>query len=158
MSSPVSIYAATIPNAPAAPLKKSQSSTTITIKWSAQAANTNGGSTITDYKIYWDNGQANNFVLLAASTHPNFEHTVSSLTSGTYYNFKMSSVNVVGESLQSQITPILASSLPGIPGTPAKVTADSTSIKISWTAPTNTGGSGLLKYFVYVDGTKKQEI
>jgi hypothetical protein len=38
------------------------------------------------------------------------------------------------------------------------VTADSSSIKISWTAPSNTGGSSLLKYFVYIDGTKKAEV
>ena len=70
----------------------------------------------------------------------------------------MSSINVVGESLQSQPTQILASSLPGIPATPTKVTADSTHIKISWTAPVNTGGSSLLKYFVYVGGVKKAEV
>lgn len=70
----------------------------------------------------------------------------------------MSSVNVVGESLLSTTTSILASSLPGIPSTPTKVTADSNSIKISWTAPSNTGGSSLLEYYIYVDGVKTDEI
>lgn len=120
----------------------------------------NGGSPIIDYKIYWDNGVGNgNFdTVLASTTYPSLEYTASGLTEGTYYSFKITAVNIVDESLKSTSGRFLASDLPGIPGTPVKVSADANQITISWTAPSSDGGSDLLLYHVYIDGVKHEDI
>lgn len=92
----------------------SQSDAAITIRWTDNALADTGGSPVTDYKIYWDNAEgAGDFYELAATTATDFTYTVGSVTAGQNYKFKVSAVNIVGESLKSPEVAIIASSLPG---------------------------------------------
>jgi hypothetical protein len=49
-----------------APTKYSATTTEIEIRWTAP---NNGGSSITDYKVYWDSGLGNTFSLLGTSSN-----------------------------------------------------------------------------------------
>jgi hypothetical protein len=125
VSSQVAIYAATIPNAPAAPTMVSQSDTAISIQWTENPLSDNGGSPVTDYRIYWDHGNADGvFVELVESTTPSLTYTLNTVDPGEIYSFKLTAINVVGESLKSTEVSIIASQEPGTPGTPVKVSAD----------------------------------
>lgn len=71
--------------------------------------------------------------------------TVSGLTNGTAYACTVSASNAAGTSLPSgavNVTPV------GVPGVPTNVVATpgNTSISISFTAPTSTGGTPVLQY------------
>ena len=91
---------------------------------------------------------------LAESTTPDLFYTLTSVQAGLSYRFKITAENVVGESLKSSEIALIASSLPSTPGTPSKVSADDTpQITISWTEPAYDGGSGIVKYKIYMNDT-----
>ncbi len=73
---------------------------------------------------------------------------MTGLTNGTSYTFKVSAANATGtgpdSSPSNAVTP---NALPGAP-TGVTATAGDASAKVSWTAPTNNGGSTITKYTV----------
>ena len=92
--------------------------------------------------------------MLASSTTPDFTYTLTDVTPGLSYKFKLTAINVVDESLQSSEIAIIASGLPSTPGKPTYVSADdSPQISIAWTAPSDDGGSDIVSYKVYMNGT-----
>lgn len=60
----------------------------------------NGGSPVTDYKLYWSNPATPSagFVLYVGTTKPNLQYTFTGLTAGLAYSFTVVAVNVVGDS------------------------------------------------------------
>lgn len=93
--------AAEVPGAPEAPEYLSSTSTTITLLLSS--VDDNGGSTITEYKLYVDDGTlTGDFTEVASydgsSLSPTIDNTVeTALVSGGLYRFKLSAVNEIGE-------------------------------------------------------------
>jgi hypothetical protein len=69
------------------------------------------------------------------------------LVPGTYYQFKVSALNSLGESDLSSAVSILAATFPDPPSIPTKVQADKTYISIAWTV-TYDGGSSVDDYQV----------
>lgn len=114
----------------------------------------NGGSPVLDYAIYWDDPtDLLGYVVLASTTTPYLQYTVTDLVPGHEYRFRLTAINVIGESDQSVSVGFVASALPGVPGQPFKVSAtEEPEIVIEWTAPSTNGGSTIQNYFVYVDG------
>jgi hypothetical protein len=94
----------TMPVAPSAPtnLVGTSASGQVSI---AFTPGSNGGSAITDYKYSIDNGA---YQSTGTATSP---ITISSLTNGRTYSFKIRAVNVIGDSAES--TSILITPLPG---------------------------------------------
>jgi len=72
----------------------------------------------------------------------------SGLTSGTFYSFKIVTVNVVGDSELSNAVTYIAASVPSVPGQPYSTSTSTTSIGIAWTASLE-NGSTIFKYNVY---------
>lgn len=74
--------------------------------------------------------------------------TITGLTNGTAYTFKVTATNALGagtaSSASSAVTPFTT------PGAPTAVSgaADDTSVVVSWTAPTDTGGSAITDYTI----------
>lgn len=67
----IEIHAAKVPDAPNAPTLVSQSASAITISWTVLAVSKNGGSSVTDYKLYWDDPLTlEGYVVLASTTTP----------------------------------------------------------------------------------------
>jgi hypothetical protein len=103
------IYAATEPNKPHSLAKVSADSSEISVDWLVPEED--GGSPIIAYQLYWDEGVSNgNYVLL--DSIETAAYTVTGLDAGMLYSFKVSAVNVVGESLLTQSVAIYAAAVP----------------------------------------------
>lgn len=94
------ITAARVPLAPATPTLSSAAANTITLAFTE--SQDNGGSTITAYELYMDTGVVGSaFTKVTSYTDNSMSHTLSSLTSGTSYGFKILAVNAIGSSSYS---------------------------------------------------------
>jgi hypothetical protein len=136
-----------LPGAPTA-VTATAGNTTATVSWTAPT--NNGGSTITKYTVtpfIGSNAQTPVTVTgnPAATTTP-----VNNLTNGTSYTFTVTATNATGDGPASSPSNAVTPSGPGVPGAPTGVTATAgvASATVSWTAPTNNGGSTITKYTV----------
>ena len=77
--------------------------------------------------------------------------TVTGLTNGTAYTFRVAAINAIGTGADSAasaaITPAAAATVPGAP-TGVGGTAGNGSVALSWTAPASNGGSAITGYRV----------
>ena len=110
----------------------------VSLTWSAPS---NGGSAITGYDVEWtsDGGTTWSSPLASAANSPATSATVTGLTDGTTYKFRIAAVNANGagtfSGMSNGVTPA------GVPGTPTAVaaTAGDASATVSWTAPASNG-------------------
>ena len=75
------------------------------------------------------------------------------MTTGLTYRYKLYSRNAIYRSAQSNIEVVLIGTVPGKPSKPAYVSSSValTNIKVSWIAPSYTGGSDITSYYVWID-------
>ncbi|MEC7001362.1 MAG: fibronectin type III domain-containing protein, partial [Actinomycetota bacterium] len=131
---------------PASPLGLSsdtQTSTSITLSWSASVVS--GGSAVTSYKVYANDGSSVAAALsqsaVATTDGSTTVATVSQLSPGLLYSFAVSAVSDAGEGEQSTV--LAQSTSPGVPASgPTSVHQTSTSISLDWSAPSSDGSSG----------------
>ena len=137
---------ADLPGKPGTPTVSASSSTEVTIQWTA---GTDGGTPITDYKVYWDAG-INGQVQVAASTTGNLlTFTSTSVTVASTYKFWVVALNFVGDGVSSDQVSVLAASVPATPAAPS-VTATYNSVALTWVAP-DARGNPIDKYDIYWD-------
>ncbi len=140
----VSATPATLPGAPTG-LSATSSDTQVVLNWTAPASN--GGSAITSYNIYEGTSSGGEtFLESTGSGAPTF--TVTGLTNGTKYFFKVTAVNGVGEgpiSSEASATPATVASGP----TGFSATAGNAQVSLNWTAPASNGGSAITSYNIY---------
>ena len=111
ISSETTLIAATISTVPTTLAVTEQSSSLVRLSWVAPADT--GGTPLTAYKLYWDQGDGNGMVLLtstiSALEQAHSVTTAHGLVSGNAYGFKLVAVNVVGDSGDSnELTGIIA--------------------------------------------------
>ncbi|HET7399472.1 MAG TPA: fibronectin type III domain-containing protein [Intrasporangium sp.] len=137
------------PTVPAAPtgVTAVRGNASAPLSWKAGS---NGGSAITGYRIEVRRGTT--VVRTDSRTGTATSTTITGLTNGTAYTFRVRAVNAVGLgafSLPSNaVTP---ATVPGAPviGTPTQGAVGGTLTAVAnWTAPTSTGGSAILSYRV----------
>lgn len=143
-TSPVTPF--TTPGTPTSVVAQSYTNAQSLVTWNAPT--TNGGSPITDYSVEYSAAPYTSWSVATTSvtlTH----YTVTGLTNGTSYEFQVAASNAAGPGAWS--TP----SAPTIPATtanaPTGVTPTSnvsTSVPLSWTAPTSTGGTPVTSYTI----------
>jgi len=136
---------ATAPNLPTGLTATTISLTQINLFWTAPS-NT-GGLPITGYKIEYKIGSAAYSVLAANTANATASSSHTGLTGNTTYTYRVSAINSVGTSTPS--TETSATTLTTAPNSPTGLTAtvvSSTQINLSWTAPSNTGGSPITGY------------
>lgn len=111
------IVAGTVPSQPLNVAKVNSTVDQITISW--QAPIDNGGSPITDYQIYWDNGLGSSMSLVASTVGgPVLVWTTvgtisaTAIQNGVYYRFSVVSVNAIGVSSNSAILGVYAAEAP----------------------------------------------
>ncbi|HMJ75259.1 MAG TPA: fibronectin type III domain-containing protein, partial [Iamia sp.] len=138
-----SASSATVPGAPTG-VTATAGNAQANVSWTAPASN--GGSAITGYKV-------TPYIGSTAQTVRSFSGTgttrsVTGLTNGTAYTFKVQAVNAIGtgalSGASSAVTPATT------PGTPTAVSAvaGNAQANVSWTAPASNGGSAITGYKV----------
>ncbi len=142
--------AATAPAAPTSLTATASGQTTINLSWTAPT-NT-GGASITGYRIEvspngtsnWTNRQAN-----TGSTATTYAHT--GLSAGTTRHYRVSAINSVGTGAASNVDDATTDAArPAAPTGLTAAAAGQTTINLSWTAPTNTGGASITGYRIEV--------
>jgi predicted phage tail protein len=120
----------------------------VAVAWTAPASS--GGSAITGYQVQLAtsvNGQYSNAAGCPANSTTT-SCTVTGLSNGTTYVFRVAAINGLGTGLYSTpsngVTPV------GVPGTPTNVrgTAGNGQVAVSWAAPASNGGSAITGYQV----------
>ena len=115
----------------------------VTLSWTAPA--NNGGSAITEWDYQQDGGS---WTAIANSGADTTSHTVTGLTNGTEYTFKVRAVNTHGDGAESAAKKATPATTPAAPTGLSATDTDQASgaVKLTWTAPTTTGGSAITGY------------
>lgn len=122
----------------------------INLSWNAPSDN--GGSAITGYQIEssTDSGSTwSTIVSNTGSTSTTYSNT--GLTPNTAYTYRVSAINSVGTSSPSNVTSATTSAAPTVPQPPTGLSAtaiSSSQVNLSWSAPSNNGGSAITGYMV----------
>lgn len=133
------------PTAPGAPNLTAATGGVGSISLSWNAPSSDGGRPITGYEIWRGTSSTTKTRLTTVGVQQSYVD--SAVSNGTTYWYEVAAVNEIGTGAHSNersATPILPPSAPTLLGAPADQTA-----VLSWTAPTQDGGSPLTGYRVY---------
>jgi titin len=149
---------ATTPGAPSG-LAGTAGDRSVTLNWTSPSSD--GGSSITGYRITPYVGTSAQSPILTQSTATTA--TVSGLTNGTAYTFTVAAVNAAGTGSESTASPALTPRPnASVPGAPSNLTgwAGSAAVTLSWTAPASDGGSPIKGYRVtpYIGTVAQQAV
>jgi len=147
---PTSSSAGTNPGSPTSLAAYPTSPTQVNLYW--KAPSNNGGYAITGYKIESKVGAGTYATLIpdTLSTSTSYSHT--GLTTNQVYFYRVYAITSFGTSqspsAEAYAQPQSSSSLtaPGAPTGLSATAVSSTQINLSWTAPTNNGGSPITGY------------
>jgi len=115
-----------------------------TIEWIAPTSD--GGSPITDYVIEYSVAGSGTWTTFSDGTSTATSATITGLTAGNAYEFRVSAKNLIGNSLPSFTSPVVES-LPTAPAITA-VTGGSEKVTVTWNAPSHLGSGTLTDYEV----------
>jgi fibronectin type 3 domain-containing protein len=111
-----------------------------------------GGSPILNYTIYRRLGTSGTFERVGNTTSASqTSYTNIGLTNGQEYSYVVRAFNVYGASADSNIVTATPKTVPSAPQSVA-ASADGMAIKITWSAPSSTGGSAIDGYKVLRGG------
>ena len=118
------------------------------VSWTAPS--NNGGSGLTKYTVTPYIGSNAQTPVTVTGNPPATSTTVTGLTNGTTYTFKVSATTALGTGPDSSASNAVVPSAPSVPGAPTGVTASAgnASATVTWAAPIDSGGSGLTTYTV----------
>lgn len=132
------------PSAPLSLTETSHNDSQVALNWNAPVDS--GGSPITDYKIEYK-PTGGSWTVFDDGVTTTTSATVTGLTRGTKYTFRISGINEVEagdvSTVSVEITP---SVVPGLVQTPQLLTFSNNSISISWVAPVDDGGTAITDY------------
>jgi len=143
----------TIPDAPTGLTATEVSPTQIDLSWSAPS--NNGGSSLTGYQIEVKI-DAGSWSTLVANAGTSTSYSDSGLISDTTYTYQVSAINSVGTSIPSTEasdttnTQPPQSTVPDAPTGLAATPVSSSQVDISWSAPSDDGGSSITGYQIEV--------
>ena len=138
-SAAINVTAAAAPQTPAAPTVVTDYRQAV-VSWSAPS---NNGAAISSYTVeYTASGGATESV-----TTPNLSATISNLTNGTTYTFRVSATNSAGTGTPSATTAAVVAGVPRAPTGLTITTVNSSKlVDASWTAPADNGGQSISGY------------
>ena len=130
----------------------------VDLNWYAPSSD--GGSAITEYRIYRGTSYGKQFFLDSVTASKTVtlvgtsktitlgRYTDTAVTNGQTYYYHVTAVNAAGESSPSDD---VSAKPQGPPGSPRNVTAAASDsyVKLEWIAPSDDGGSKITKYNIY---------
>src|SRR5438093_1289947 len=114
----------------------------VTLSWQAPS---NGGSPITNYKIYRSSSSGTEGLYTTIGNVTSYTNT--GLPNGATYFYKVSAVNSIGSSALSNEASATTFSIPSAPQN-LQATGHIGNVTLSWQAPSN-GGSPITNYKIY---------
>lgn len=143
---------ATVPGTPVSPSISLITDNTMTLTWLPPTSD--GGSPLTGYKLHTDDGTGGVVTTLYQQGAANVLSAATiGLTPGTVYQWTITAINAIGDSLPSAISSATTTTTPQVPDQPSPVTysgVTSTDFDIFWTAPFD-GWSPILSYDLFID-------
>ena len=134
-----------VPGTPTALQVTGRTGSSVSLAWTAPT--TDGGAAISDYTVEYSSTGGAPFTAWVHAPSPSTSATVTGLTPGVDYTFQVSAVNSVGTGSPSETLSAVPYTTAGKPGTPVTVPANH-SATITWTAPSDNGGSPITAYRV----------
>ena len=120
----------------------------IVVGWSKNPSNDFGGSSLTGYEVWWNQGPTiNTWVKYSDVNSATFSQTISSVTTSQNYKFYIIAKNIVGKSVASSIVEIWAAVVPNAPINLKRITGTNTqtTIDLEWTKSYD-GGSTITSF------------
>ncbi len=105
----------------------------MTVSWSALSGSASGNSAVTAYELRWDSGSGSTIYLLSESLSTSY--TVTGLTAGITYKYKVRAKNIYGYGAYSTDASFIASDVPSVMAILTTSLVSSTKVRITWTAP-----------------------
>ena len=119
--------------------------TQVTLRWTAPASD--GGNTINGYEYQQKEGNAEfgSWTDITGADANTTEHTVTGLTNGASYTFRVLAKNPMGAGPASNDATAVPVTVPTAPQS-LTATAGNAAVQLDWTAPSSDGGSAILSY------------
>jgi len=118
----------------------------VTLAWTAPTDD--GGAPITDYVVEFRLASGGGWLTFADGVAATTGATVTGLTNGTAYVFRVTPVTAFGLGARSLVSaPVTPVTVPTAPGVPFGSRGDR-QVALSWTAPTDDGGTPVTDYLV----------
>ena len=143
-SASASVTPVTTPGVPTS-LSGAADDASVVLSWTAPTDT--GGTAVTDYTVESSSDSGTTWTAFSHDASTTASLRVTGLTNGTAYSFRVSAVNAVGTGTASSTasatpvtTPTAATSVAG--------TAGDTQVALTWTAPTDNGGTAITDYTV----------
>ncbi|NCV75648.1 hypothetical protein EBW23_06920, partial [bacterium] len=116
--------------------------TQASLAWNAPTQS--GGADVTDYVVEYSSNSGSTWTVFADGVSTSTAATVTGLVNGTTYQFRVKAVSSGGTSEASST----ATAIVGVPSAPTSLSATplGLSVRLSWTAPTQNGGSAITDY------------
>ncbi|XP_072180965.1 twitchin-like [Diadema setosum] len=133
-----------VPGPPAKPSCENINKTTITVTWTPP--DNDGGSPVTGYFVEKCEVARARWVKCNRDAVTELTITLTDLTEGTKYQFRVSAANLAGVGPPSPASDTFTAKLPF--GKPEVTEYDTTKITITWTPPESDGGSPITGYHV----------
>ena len=132
--------------------------TTVALTWTALTTPQLGGGTFTRYEVYYRvNGDATwTLATNALTTQSTSSYTVSGLSNGTQYDFRVVAITSAnGSQIAGNTSDVLQypSTAPSAPQSLATLAATATDVQFSWAAPNSDGGAVLVSPYYSVTVT-----
>jgi large repetitive protein len=143
-SSTTTATPATAPDAPTT-LAATAGNGQVSLTWVAPVVD--GGAAVTDYLVQFSSDGGTTWQTFTDGVSTALTATVTGLANGTTYTFQVAAINAAGTGAFSNTDTATPVTTPGTPTSLAAVATSSTTVDLTWTAPTN-GGSALTDYRV----------
>ncbi|MDP3972474.1 MAG: fibronectin type III domain-containing protein [Candidatus Nanopelagicales bacterium] len=117
----------------------------VDLSWSAPVSD--GGALITDYLVQYQPAAGGDWVTVADPVSSATSATITGLTNGTGYVFRVAALNSAGVGGYSPVSAVVTPglSVPAAAGVPVGVPGDG-QVQLSWAAPEDDGGSPITGY------------